>query len=76
MNLYKKAKDRIINRTEDSLIWFFTILMALLILILTAFNEPIFNWIVNAIDSYKSTSVHAEKRVDDAVKDKFVSVKA
>ena len=76
MNLYKKAKDRILNQTEDSLILFFTILMALLILILTVFNEPIFNFIVNAIDSYQSPSTNAEKWLDDGNKVKLVSVKA
>ena len=76
MNLYKKAKNKIMNQTEDSLIWFFTILMALLILILTVFNEPIFNFIVNAIDSYQSPSTNAEKWLDDGNKVKLVSVKA
>ena len=64
------------NLPEDALIWFSVILIALLILILTVFNEPIFNYLIDAIDSYKSTPTHAEKRLDDVSKDKFVSVKA
>ena len=75
MNLVRKAKE-IINDPEDSLIWFSIILMALLLLILTVFNEPIFNYLVEAIDSHQSSALHTEKPVGDANKVKFVSVKA
>ena len=75
MNLVRKAKE-IINDPEDSLIWFSVILMALLLLILTVFNEPIFNYLVEAIDSHQSSALHTEKPVDKANKIKFVSVKA
>ena len=76
MNIFKKAKDMIFNQTEDSLIWFSLILMAVLLFILTVFKEPIFNYLVKAIDSYQLQATRTEKSVDDGNKSNFVMIKA
>ena len=71
MNLVRKIKEVILNNPEDSLIWLSIIFMALLLLILTVFNEPIFNYLVEAIDDSQSSASHTGKSVDDANKSSF-----